>query len=206
MDAQENRGRIGDIPYASSPPILFTFRQTANLSAGFYDFGGVTGGITKIPFNPDRPILPNVLYFFNTITFAMDIEQNDYEAAIVNLPQFSAYVQADSAGPALREPIVLPQYLLNVPYPLSFIGAATVNRNYPGAVAPAIAPSDSTTNRFLGAVTGKLSATASLEGKTSITAIITLSAVEIKDNAYIEGFRNQAKISEVNMQATGKVL
>lgn len=189
-------GRLIDVPYASSPPILFTYRQTAVLSGGFYDFGGTSGSITKNAFLPDRPIQPNVLYLFDTITFAMDVDQNDYQAAIVTLPQFSAYVQADASGPTLREPVVLPQYLVNVPYPLSFIGTATVQQNYPGAVAPVGNVSASTTNRFLGSVTGKLTATANLEGKQSITAILTLSAVEVKDNAFIEAFRNQAKVQQ----------
>ncbi len=188
MSNQDN-GRLIDIPYATSPPLLFTYQHTAILSAGKYDFGGVTGGITRTPFSPNRPLTPNVLYIFRTINFSLDIDQNDYQAAIDTLPEFSAYVQAQGGAPAFREALPLPAYLLNVPYTLCILGEGTTNASYPGAVAPAGGLTQSTFNRLLGSVTGILNATAALAGKGSLTAVVTLSAQEVKDNNYVEAFR-----------------
>ncbi len=183
------QGRLIDIPYATSPPLLFTYVQTAALAAGVYNFGGGSGTITKAPFTPARPILQNVLYIFQTVSFAMDIDVSDYEAAIATTPQFSAYTLQSGATPLFREALTLPNYLVNQPYTLSLIGASTTGASYPGAVAPSGGLTASTVNQLLGAITGVLNATANLAGKASIKAIVTLSAQEISDHSFVDDFR-----------------
>ena len=174
-----NKGRLIDIPYKDSPPILFTYRQTASLALGQYSF--TTTPMTKAAFNPSRPIRGNTLYVFNTLTFAMDIAETDYQGAIATQPEFSMYLQSNATAPQLREPIVLAKYFDNVPYVLTFLGTELLSGFGNAAQGYSF-------NRLLGTVNGVLNQTASLVGKASVTAIVTLSAQEVVDNEFIKQF------------------
>jgi len=181
------RGRLIDIPYHNSPPLLFTYRQTAALAAGSYTF---SPPITKNAFTPSRPILANALYSISSITFAMDIDENDYFGAIATLPTFSMYLQSEASAPGLREPLVLSKYLANIPYRLSILGTQLLDDAYPGQTAPATAQGFSY-NRLLGTVGGILTQTPALIGKLSITGVVILSAQEIVSGEYINAFTGE---------------
>lgn len=186
-------GRLIDIPYHTSPPLLFTFKQTAVSGAvvvGQYNF--TTVPVTKIAFTPSRPINGNVLYSFQTVTFAMDIDQSEYQDAIQVQPEFSMYLQSDATGPALREPIVLAKYLEIVPYRLHILGSDLLNAAYPGQSGFSAAAQGYSFNRLLGTVNGILNQTPSLIGRNSITAVLIFSVQEIVDDEFIRAFKGES--------------
>lgn len=176
-------GRLIDIPYLTSPPLLFTFRQTAAVVAGSYTFPQTT----TIAFNPSRPIQPNILYMFESVTFAFDIDENDYFGAIATLPQFSMYLQSDAAAPSLREPLQLAKYLPALPYRLAVMGSELLGASDNTALQ------GFQSNRLLGNVTGVLAQTPALIGKMSVTALLIFSVQEISDNKFIEDFKQRAQ-------------
>lgn len=176
-------GRLIDIPYLTSPPLLFTFRQTANVAAGSYTFPQAT----TIAFTPSRPIQPNILYMFDSVTFAFDIDENDYFGAITTQPQFSMYLQSDAAAPSLREPLQLAKYLPALPYRLAVMGSELLGASDDTALQ------GFQSNRLLGNVTGILSQTPALLGKMSITAILIFSVQEISDNKFVEDFKKRSQ-------------
>lgn len=176
-------GRLIDIPYLTSPPLLFTFRQTAAVAAGSYTFPQAT----SIAFTPSRPIQPNILYMFGSVTFAFDIDENDYFGSIATLPQFSMYLQSDSSAPSLREPLQLAKYFPALPYRLAIMGSELLGQSDNTALQ------GFQNNRLLGNVTGVLSQTPALLGKMSVTAILIFSVQEVSDNKFIEAFKERAQ-------------
>lgn len=180
-------GRLLDIPYWTSPPLVFTYRETANILAGSYTFLSSTKGV----FTPSRPIRANALYKFWTFDFAMDVAEIDYLGAITTLPQFSMFLQSDAAAPALREPIPLAKYFNTLPYSLSVLGEELLERAYPGANA--VTPTQGYTfNRLLGSVEGALLQTPALMGKNSVTATTVFTVQEIVDEHFISEFKGRA--------------
>jgi hypothetical protein len=180
---------LDNVPYLSGVPLLFTYRQTAAVSAGQYDF---TGTMQKNAFTPSRPILSNVMYLINTMSFAMDIAEEDYQGSIQTLPEFSIYTQSEGGAPGFREPLVLSRYFERMPYLLPLLGKELLQESYPGASAAPTAQGFRT-NRLLGLVTGLLNQTASLLGKVAITAIVQFTAQEIASDSFIAGGKVRAK-------------
>ncbi len=185
-------GRLGDIPYRTSPPLLFVYTEVATLSAGVYSWP--VGG--KAAFTPSRPINANSLYLFNTMDFACDIDQADYQSAISTQMNFSMYLQSDAGSPALREPIPLVKYYNTMPYILNILGTELLGEAYQNSsgISPAQGYSF---NRLLGDVNGVLTQTPTLIGKASITATLVFSVQEITDKNFIKDFvdRSEASIS-----------
>jgi hypothetical protein len=177
-------GRLIDIPYAKSPPVLFTYRVTAPLALGQYDFGGVTTPVRRTPFLPERPLLPNTLYLFDSMSFAMDIDQNDYQAAIDVMPSFAAYNQADAGALALREAVSLDKYFENYRYRLTLLGSLSTQGG---------ANADGRFNKLYGSVSGIVTQTANLIGKASLTAIIKFTAMEVTDKAFVRAFTEMGR-------------
>lgn len=176
-------GRLDDIPYWTSPPLIFTYRETAPVAAGAYTF--LAG--TKAVFTPSRPIRANALYVFKTLDFSFDIDQSDYMGAYTTLPLFSMYLQSDSAAPALREPIPLSKYFDTIPYVLNILGAELLEQAYPGQTA--ITTQEVSYNRLLGSVEGVVAQTAALLGKASLTATIVFTVQEVVDEHFISEFK-----------------
>ncbi len=186
-------GRLGDIPYRTSPPILFVYTETAVLSAGVYDWP--VGG--KATFTPSRPINPNSLYLFNTLDFACDVDQADYQSAISTALYFSMYLQSDAGSPALREPIPLVKYYNTLPYILNILGTELLGEAYQNSSG--ISPAQGFFfNRLLGDVNGTLTQTPTLLGKASITATIVFSVQEITDKNFIKDFVDRSEANIVN--------
>lgn len=197
MESRE--GRLIDIPYRTSPPLLFVYQQTAQLQAGAYTFPA--GG--KSPFTPERPIRPNSLYLFQTMDFAMDVEQNDFVAAPGSSAfRFSMYIQSDAGGPALREPVPLVKYLDKTPYILSILGSEMLGSAYPGMTTGSAAPTVNY-NRLQGNVVGTLTQTAALIGKTSLTATMLFSVQEVTDDTFIAEFNARASRVRARPQRHG---
>jgi hypothetical protein len=177
-------GTLGAIPYWTSPPLVFTYRETAALAAGAYTF--LAG--TKAVFTPTRPIRANALYLFKTFDFSFDIAEIDYMGAIATLPLFSMFLQSDSAAPALREPIPLSKYFQTLPYVLNILGEELLEQAYPGSAA--VTPTQGYTfNRLLGSVEGIVNQTAALIGKATLTATIVFTVQEIVDEHFISDFK-----------------
>ncbi len=192
-------GRLNDIPYRTSPPLLFVYTETATLAAGAYDWP--VGG--KAAFTPTRPINANSLYLFKTMDFACDIDQADYQSAISTQMSFSMYLQSDAGSPALREPIPLVKYYNTIPYILNILGTELLGEAYQNssAVSPAQGYSF---NRLLGDVNGTLTQTPTLLGKASITATLVFSVQEITDKNFIKDFvdRSEAAMTKLNGKGT----
>lgn len=186
------QGRLIDIPYYTSPPLLFTFRQSATVAAGSYTF--LQTALT--PFTPSRPIQPNVLYMFETMTFAFDIDENDYFGAIATLPQFSMYLQSDASAPNLREPVVLSKYFSKLPYKLAIIGSELLGQSSDTALQGFI------NNRLLGNITGVLTQTPALLGKATVTAIMIFTVQEVGDNDFITDFKDMRNKQAAYAQQT----
>ncbi len=176
-------GRLNDIPYRTSPPLLFVYSNTAPLVAGMYTYPIGTKGA----FTPSRPINPNSLYIFKTMDFAADVAEEDYLGAITTALNFSMYVQSDAGGPALREPIPLVKYLKTIPYVLNILGTEMLGQAYPGSAA--VTPTQGFEyNRLLGAIGGVLTQTAPLLGKQTLTLTVVFSVQEITDRNFISDF------------------
>lgn len=183
-------GRLNDIPYRTSPPLLFVYTETAPLVAGAYTWS--TG--VKSPFTPSRPINPNSLYIFKTLDFACDVDQSDYQGAVSTALSFSMYIQSDAGGPALREPVPLVKYFNTLPYVLNILGTELLGEAYQNAsgVSPA---QGFTFNRLMGDVSGVLTQTPILIGKGSITATMVFTAQEITDKNFIRDFVDRSEAS-----------
>jgi hypothetical protein len=193
--AHKIEGRLIDIPYRTSPPLLMVFQQTASLLAGGYAFPAGT----KTVFSPERPIRPNSLYLFQTMDFAVDIAEGDYLAAVTAAMNFSMYVQGDAA-PALREPVPLVKYLDKIPYALNILGTELLGDSYPGS-ANVAQTQGFTFNRLLGNITGTLTQTAALLGKASVTATMLFSVQEVTDRLFIQDFVQRGQRSRAPRQS-----
>ncbi len=195
-------GRLGDIPYRTSPPILFVYSELASLDAGAYNWP--VG--QKAVFTPSRPINANSLYLFNCMDFACDIDQADYQSAISSVMTFSMYLQSDAGSPALREPIPLVKYYNTIPYILNILGTELLGEAYQNSSA--VSPAQGYTfNRLMGDISGTLTQTPVLLGKTSITATVVFSAQEITDKNFIKDFvdRSEASITAKNTSAKSRI-
>ncbi len=193
-------GKIGDIPYRTSPPLLFVYTESAVLSAGAYDWP--VGA--KVTFTPSRPINANSLYLFNTMDFACDIDQADYQSAISAQMNFSMYLQSDAGAPSLREPIPLVKYYNTMPYILNILGTELLGEAYQNSsgISPAQGYSF---NRLLGDINGTLTQTPTLLGKQSITATLVFSVQEITDKNFIQDFVARSEAAIANKPTKGEV-
>lgn len=192
-------GRLGDIPYRTSPPLLFVYQETASLAAGAYNWPvGV-----KAAFTPSRPINANSLYLFHTMDFACDVDQADYQSAISSAMNFSMYLQSDAGAPSLREPIPLVKYFNVLPYALNILGTELLGEAYQNSsgVSPA---QGFTFNRLLGDISGTLTQTPTLLGKTSITATVVFSVQEITDRNFIKDFTDRSEASIAKPKAKNR--
>ncbi len=185
------QGRLGDVPYHNSPPVLFVYTQTAALVAGAYSFPAGA----KAAFTPSRPINPNHLYLFQTLDFACDVDENDYMGAYTAALSLSVYVQSDAGAPAFREPIPLVKYYKTLPYILGILGTEMLGQAYQNnsGISPAQGFSY---NRLQGNVIGAISQTAPLLGKSSITATCVFTVTEVSDKDFIADYvkRSQGEI------------
>ncbi len=152
--------RIEDLPYFTSPPVMFTYQKAASLVGGAYAWADRPSVLT-----PDRPILDNAVYYFRSVTMVADISELDFEASINVTPQFRTFLASDANTILFREPILMTRYFQNFDYRLVW----TASRG---------------DNQLRAGFTGTLLQTAGLLGKTSITLKAVISAQEIVDEEY----------------------
>lgn len=193
-------GRLNDIPYRTSPPLLFVYTESAPLLSGAYTW---TAG-TKFAFTPSRPINANSLYLFKTLDFACDVDQSDYQSAIATALSFSMYLQSDGGSPALREPIPLVKYFNTLPYILNILGSELLGEAYQNASG--VSPSQNFTfNRLMGDISGSLTQTQALIGKTNIAATLVFTAQEITDRNFIKDFVDRSEAGGPRTKQSGGV-
>ena len=193
-------GRLNDIPYRTSPPLLFVYTEAASLSAGVYNW---PVGVKAI-FTPSRPINANSLYLFNTMDFACDIDQADYQSAISTQMNFSMYLQSDAGSPALREPIPLVKYYNTIPYILNILGTELLGEAYQNSSG--ISPAQGFSfNRLLGDINGTLTQTPTLLGKASITATLVFSVQEITDKNFIKDFVDRSEAAMASQRVNDRM-
>lgn len=165
--------RAEDLPYWSSPPIQYVYESTAILNGGFYTWADRPSILT-----PNRPVRPNVLYFFRNISMAADIDELDFTSAIVTTPQFNTHLKSDANAPLFREPVLMTKFFNQFDYRLwwsSQQGGDNSSRNEGDAL--------------LGTWNGVLAQTAALIGKDSITLKAIITAQEVSDEYYVNQFR-----------------
>lgn len=160
--AQRNVGRIEDLPYITSPAIQFVYQSKATL-----DGGGFTWADTPSPLTPNRPVHGNFAYYFRSISFSADIAGVDFNANLVETPQFKTFLQGDQNTVIFREPILMVDYLQNfafrqVWFPSRFDDL--VSASFEGSI-----------------IQGP-----NLIGKNSITLTAVISAQEIVDEHFVK--------------------
>lgn len=157
--------RAEDLPYWGSPPIQYVYESTAILSAGFYTWDDEPSVLA-----PDRPVRPNVLYFFRNISMASDIEELDFTSAIVTTPQFNTHLVSDAKAPLFREPLLMNKYFDQFDY-----------RSWWS--------SQQEDDQLLGTWRGTLRQIPALVGKSSITLKAIITAQEVSDEYFVNQFR-----------------
>lgn len=157
--------RAEDLPYWGSPPVQYVYESTAILSAGFYTWADAPSILT-----PDRPVRPNVLYFFRNISMSADIAELDFTSAIVTTPQFNTHLVSDARAPLFREALLMNKFFDQFDYRLWWA-------------------SQQDNDQLLGTWTGVLAQTPALVGKQSITLKAIITAQEVSDEYYVNQFR-----------------
>lgn len=157
--------RAEDLPYWGSPPVQYVYESTAQLVAGFYTWADTPSVLT-----PDRPVRPNVLYFFRGITMAADIDQLDFTGAIITTPQFQTHLISDASAPLFREPVLMNKFYDNLDYRLWW-------------------SSQQDNDQLRGTWNGVLQQTPALIGKDSITLKAVITAQEVSDEYFVNQFR-----------------
>lgn len=161
-----NIGRAEDLPYFNSPPVQFTYQSTATLSLGSYVWAD-----TPSSMSPVRPLIPNALYYFRNITLVADVEEFDFQAAVVTPPAFYTFLKGDANAVLFREPILMPTFLQQFDYRFFWMRSKSGNELFGG---------------FRGAVVQS----PALMGKGSIELTAIISAQEITDENFIKKFTN----------------
>jgi hypothetical protein len=193
------------IPYLKTEPLHIVFRSKATLGAvagGYYDWSVNTTPVQPTPNgritgSPRADLDPANLYVIESFTFSADLAEADYSGAIVDdsaapdvtpgIPRFHLYVQSESTGPILKQPIPVPQYYQESSFPkwkLYTKEASDVNS--PNGTSFLTLKN---TNQFQAAFEGRLIQTPSLIGKGTITLIVALNVLEIKDENFIREYR-----------------
>lgn len=157
--------RAEDLPYWGSPPVQYVYESTAILATGFYTWADAPGTLT-----PNRPVRPNVLYFFRSISMSADIAELDFTASIVTTPAFNTHLKSDANAPLFREPVLMNKFYNQFSYRLWWA-------------------SQQDNDQLLGTWTGVLAQTAGLIGKQSITLKAIITAQEVSDEYFVNQFR-----------------
>jgi hypothetical protein len=149
--------RIEDLPYYTSPPVLFIYQSTMSLAGGVYLWNDQPS-----PLTPLRPIVDNAAYYFRSITLSADISELDYTAAIVDAPRFYTFLTGDANAVLFREPVTMVKFYQNFDY--RFLWSRQKGDN-----------------QLLCAFRGSLIQIPNLVGKAAIQLTAIISAQEITD-------------------------
>lgn len=170
--------RIEDLPYFYSPPMQWTFSQSATLTLGQYPFTGARAVV-----NGAKNITDNSLLYIKSASFSADISILDYEKAIqlpggtVDVPRFSLFMDSEANAPLFRDPIQLLNYFNDQEYkllaePRTSSGEDTIVKN-----------------RLSGFFRGTLQQHANLAGISAITLNMVVYIQEIIDGNFINALK-----------------
>lgn len=176
-----NIPRAEDLPYKNSPPVQFVYESEATLSLGRFVWDDAPSELV-----PNRPIMPNALYYFRNVTLTADISGDDFTAALSQpvlngenqSPKFQMHLVSQALVPQFREPLVMNQFYQQFDYRL-FWKSQQGNEGQDG--------SDEMRASFRGAITQ----TPALIGLTSVTLKAVVAAQEIVDENFIELFETK---------------
>lgn len=201
------------IPYLKTEPFHVVFRSKANLgqiTPGFYDWSVGINPLQPTPngrvvSSPRADLDPANLYAIEHFTFSADIAPEDYSGAIIDttaapdvvpgIPRFHLYVQSEGTGPILKQPIPLPQYYQEASFPKwreYSKEASDFASNFAGTPNAQVGIGFlglKSTNQFVGAFEARLQQNAALLGKGTITLILALSVLEIRDENFIKEYK-----------------
>lgn len=202
---QVNYINRNQIPYLKAEPFHVVFRSKANLgqiTPGFYDWTVNTNALQPTPNGrvvgtPRADLNPAHLYIIEHFTFSADVSQEDYSGAIIDdtaapdvtpgIPRFHLYVQSETTGPILTQPIPLPQFYPEATFPKWRLYSKEAS-DFAGNAGVAFLSMKST-NQFEAAFEARLAQTAALLGKTSITMIFALSVLQVTDENFIRAYK-----------------
>lgn len=192
------------VPYLKTEPFHVVFRSKANVGqivAGFYDWSVNTNALQPTPngrvvSSPRADLDPQALYIIQHFTFSADIDGQDYSGAIVDdtaapdvvpgIPRFHLYVQSENNGPILKQPIPLPQYYQEAEFPKWRVYSKEAS-DFSGSVGVGFLGIKNT-NQFVGAFEARLAQTVPLIGKGTITLIMALNVLEVRDENFIKEY------------------
>lgn len=201
------------IPYLKSEPFHVVFRSKATvgiIAPAFYDWSVGINPLQPTPngrvvSSPRADLDPANLYIIDTFTFSADIAQEDYSGAIVDdtaapdvvpgIPRFHLYVQSEGTGPILKQPIPLPQFYQGAAFPKwreYSKEASDFSSDFAGAPGQQVGVGFmglKNTNQFVGAFEARLQQNPALIGKGTITMILALSVLEVRDENFIREYK-----------------
>ncbi len=201
------------IPYLKTEPFHVVFRSKANIgqiAPGFYDWSVGTNPLQPTPngrvvSSPRADLDPANLYIIEHFTFSADIAEEDYSGAIVDttaapdvvpgIPRFHLYVQSENSGPILKQPIPLPQYYQEANFPKwreYSKEASDFSTNFAGTPGQQVGIGFlgiKSTNQFVGAFEARLAQSVALLGKGSITLILAMGVLEVRDENFIKEYK-----------------
>lgn len=195
------------LPLLKTEPFHIVFRSKARLGQlvpTFYDWGLTTLAAQPTPNGrvmaaPRADLDPAKLYAIENFTFSADIDEADFSGAIIDdssataqgfgagVPRFHLYVLSESTGPILKQPIPLPQYYQDQPFPKWREYTKEVSDL--GNQVAIVSTGMKRTNQFQGAFEARLTQTAALFGKQIITLILSLTVLEISDENFIRDYK-----------------
>lgn len=193
------------IPYLKTEPLHIVFRSKATVgivTPGYYDWTVNTSTLQPTPngrvvASPRADLDPANLYIIEHFTFSADVAEEDFSGAIVDdtaatdvapgIPRFHLYVQSESSAPILKQPIPLSQYYQEADFPKwREYSKEASDINIPNGIGFMVIKN---TNQFVGAFEARLRQGVSLMGKTSITLILALGLLEVKDENFIREYK-----------------
>lgn len=201
------------IPYLKTEPFHVVFRSKANLgqiTPGYYDWSVGVNPLQPTPngrvvSSPRADLDPANLYVIENFTFSADIAEEDYSGAIIDttaapdvvpgIPRFHLYVQSESGGPILKQPIPLPQYYQEASFPKwreyskessEFSSGFSAT---PGQQVGVGFMGLKNTNQFVGAFEARLAQSVALLGKGTITLIMSMGVLEVRDENFIKEYK-----------------
>jgi hypothetical protein len=155
-------------PFGEAPLVFFTGEKFADLVGGQYVWDS-----TLVNFQPDTDLQLQALYFFWDFDFTVDISEQDFQGGIGTnaTPKITIYQSSKPNESLFRQPFLCPKYYEHKPI-------------LQGRLSPTLP------NKLQFGVTGTVNQTPSLIGKTSIKAIIQITAHAITDPDYKKAFQD----------------
>jgi len=181
---------LSHTPVYSTKPLIFNYRETVELYAGAYEWSLST----RDYFTPKLDIDSPNLYIIKSFSFAADINELDYQSAMDiqadGVPEFSLYLRSEGSGTILRMPLQLPVYYRDQEFVQSILpkmGQSGAGKTTGAAIEGAFTAKQA--NQFMGSFKGKINHTPALVGKQNITLTMTFYIQEIKDQKFIQTFK-----------------